>query len=187
MNPNLVSFSFTDDDFAAIKQKIGELQAEIDKFAIELHFGDMRELKTLGDRSLAFTEQAYLIATQQKEMLPGFMNVEEFTKDFTLFKQTNELIKLLEVAMERLRDTYYAAGSDSFTAARKIYNSVKYAVKTNTVGAEVAYEDLKRRFSRIADKKTEPEQETDKKDTKNIQDNPPVKKETETDLKSKVD
>ena len=166
MTQNLVSYSFKEEDFSALKQKISEMQAIIDAFAIELHLADKRELKTLGDRSLPFTEHAFLLATQQPKLVPGFVSMEEFSKDFTLFKQSKELIILLEVLLERLKDTYIAAGTDAFSAARKFYDSVKTAIKAKIPGAEVAFDELKKRFLRM-NVKTEDQNNTTPAETKN--------------------
>jgi len=155
MNQNLVSYVFTEADFTALKQKVTEMQAKVDEFAIELHLDNKRELKTLGDRSLPFTEQAFLLTTQQPKLIPAFVSIEEFSKDFNLFKQSKELIKLLEVLLERLNDTSIAAGSDAFSTARKIYDSVKSAVKSNIPGAAVAFDEMKKRYIRMKGKTEE--------------------------------
>ncbi len=168
MKQNLVSYSFTEADFTVLKQQISEIHDKIEGFAIELHIDNKRELKTLGDRSLPFTEQAFLFATQQKNLVPAFVSMEEFSKDLNLFKQSKELIKLLEVTIERLNDTYIAAGSDAFSTARKIYDSVKSAVKGNIPGAAVAYDELKKRYIRIK-VKTEEKNNTTLGETENAE------------------
>ena len=155
MKQNLVSYVFTEEDFTALKQQIGDVHEKVEGFAIELHLDDKRELKTLGDRSLPFTDHAFLLATQQQILVPGFVSMEEFSKDLTLFKQAKELIKLLDVIYERLTDTYIAAGTDAFSTARKIYDSVKSAVKAGVPGAEVAYDELKKRYVRMKGKANE--------------------------------
>jgi hypothetical protein len=168
MKQNLVSFAFTEADFTDLKQKISEIQAKIEGFAIELHLDNKRELKTLGDRSLPFTEQAFFFANQQKTLVPAFVSMEEFSKDLNLFKQSKELIKMLEVTLERLNDTYIAAGSDAFSTARKIYDSVKSAIKGNIPGAAVAFDELKKRYIRMKGKTEEQNNNTPVK-TKNAE------------------
>jgi hypothetical protein len=167
MKQDLVSYVFKEADFTALKQQISEIQTKIDVFAIELHLDNKRELKTLGDRSLPFTDQAFLYATQQPKLVPDYINMEEFAKDINLFKQSKELIKMLEVVQERLNDTSIAAGSDAFSTARKFYDSVKAAVKANTPGAAVAFDEMKKRYVKI---KSKPEEQA------NANNNPPEEK-----------
>ena len=165
MKHDLVSYAFTEEDFTALKQQINDIDVKVEEFAIELHIDNKRELKTLGDRSLPFTEQAFLLATQQKDLVPSYVNMEEFSKDINLFRQSKELIKLLEVILERLNDTSIAAGADAFLTARKFYDSVKSAVKSNIPGAAVAFDELKKRY--VKNKSKTDEQNND---------NPPLEK-----------
>jgi hypothetical protein len=155
MKQDLVSYAFTEEDFTALKQQINDINVIVDEFAIELHIDNKRELKTLGDRSLPFTDQAFLLASQQKDLVPSYINMDEFAKDINLFKQSKELIKLLEVTLERLKDTSIAAGADAFLTARKFYDSVKSAVKANIPGAEVAFDEMKKRYVRNRSKSDE--------------------------------
>jgi len=166
MKQDLVSYAFTEEDFTTLKQQISEIQAKIEGFAIDLHIDNKRELKTLGDRSLPFTEQAFLLATQQKNLVPTYIDMEEFSKDLNLFKQSKELLKMLEVILERLNDTAIAAGADAFSSARKLYDAVKAAVKANIPGAAVAYDELRKRYIREKGKSEE-----------QINPNPPVETE----------
>jgi hypothetical protein len=170
MKQDLVSYAFTEDDFTALKQQINDIDVKVDEFAIELHIDNKRELKTLGDRSLPFTEQSFLLATQQKHLVPSFVNMDEFGKDLTLFKQCKELIKLLEVILERLNDTSIAAGADAFLTARKFYDAVKAAVKSNIPGASVAFDELRKRY--IRDKGKNDGQNNDNTPEKKEEDKP---------------
>ena len=165
MKQDLVSYEFTEENFTALKQQINDINVKIDEFAIELHIDDKRELITLGDRSLPFTEQAFLLGTQQKALVASYIDMDEFGKDLTLFKQSKELIKLLEVILERLNDTAIAAGADAFLTARQFYDSVKSAVKANIPGAAVAFDELKKRYVRNKGKNEEQNK-----------DNPPLQK-----------
>ena len=148
-----------------MKQQINDIHVKVGEFAIELHIDDKRELRTLGDRSLPFTEQAFLLAAQQKNLVPSYIDMDEFGKDLNLFKQSKELIKMLEVILERLKDTSIAAGADAFLTARKFYDSVKSAVKANIPGAAVAFDEMKKRYVRNKGKNDEQNN-----------DNPPLEK-----------
>ena len=146
---NLVSFKLTDDDFNALKQKLIEVEAKVNEFALELHISDKHTLQAMGVHSIPFTEYAYMMAAQRKELVPPFMNMEEFDKDMTLFKQSRELLQMVEILREKLIDTSTAAGADAFTTARKFYNEVKNAIKFDQPGAAVVYEEMKKRFLKM--------------------------------------
>jgi len=146
---NLVSFKLTDDDFNALKQKLIEVEAKVDEFALELHISDKHTLQAMGVHSIPFTEYAYMMATQRKDLVPPFMNMEEFDKDMTLFKQSRELLQMVDIIRERLIDTSAAAGADAFTTARKFYHEVKNAIKFEQPGAAVVYDEMKKRFLKM--------------------------------------
>jgi hypothetical protein len=131
----------------------------------------------LGDRSLPFTDHTFMLANERKDIVPGYVNMEEFKKDLDLYKKCKELLKPLEIAHERLIDTYIAAGSDAFSAARKIYNHVKGMVKANMPGASIIHDELKKRYKKIKEK----EESTTNNETKTTVE----KKETAAEAKEK--
>jgi len=159
MNKNLVSFKLTDDDFTALKQKLMEVEAKVNEFALELHISDKHTLQAMGVHSIPFTEYAYMMAIQRKDLVPPFMNMEEFDKDMTLFKQSRELLQMVDIIRERLIDTSAASGADAFATARKFYHEVKNAIRFDLPGAAVIYEEMKKRFLRM-NTKTAPTTET---------------------------
>ena len=152
MKQDYVSYVITEEDFTAIKQKITELEAKVTGFAIELHIDNKRRMGILGDRSLPFTDHTYMLATERKDFVPPYVDMEEFKKDLDLYKKCKEVLKMLEIVHEKVIDTYIAAGSDAFSAARKIYNHVKGLVKVNIPGASVIYDELKKRYRKIKEK-----------------------------------
>ena len=173
MKQNLVSFSLTDESFSALKQKLAEVGEKIDEFALELHITDKNTLKAMGNRSLPFTEYAYMMASQRKDLIPSYMDMEEFNKDMILFKQSRELLQMVEIIRERLIDTSTASGADAFSTARKFYTAVKGAVKSEIPGSTVIYDEMRKRFIRMSSKpEANPELKTQDE-----------KKETLTDVK----
>ncbi len=152
MKQNLVSFKLADDEFTALKQKIIEVDAKVNEFALELHITDKHTLQSMGNHSIPFTDYAYMMASQRRDLVPSFLDMEEFSKDMTLFKQARELLQLVEIIRERLIDTSAAAGADAFTAARKFYTAVKGAIKSEIPGSNVIYEEMKTRFLKMKTK-----------------------------------
>jgi hypothetical protein len=110
----------------------------------------------MGDKTLAFVEKAHELTQINPQFVPPFLNMSEFTVDFS--DATN--LEPLFVAMEQLRsgvdDTQMLAGSEAYHAALVFYNSVKEAATQNVVGAKAVYEALRVRFP---GKKRRPEPE----------------------------
>ncbi|MDR2114760.1 MAG: hypothetical protein LBP87_00105 [Planctomycetaceae bacterium] len=110
----------------------------------------------MGDKTFAFVEKAYELAQSNPEFVPPFLNMPEFTIDFS---DANNLEPLF-VAVEQLRsgvdDTQMLAGSEAYHAALVYYNSVKEAATQNVAGAKAVYDALRVRFP---GKKRRPEPE----------------------------
>jgi hypothetical protein len=150
-----VSYQIPDEDMTVLKDNIRLLEEKVSGFSVSLMASDRQALQKLGDRSLPFTDHAFLLGSERKEILPEFLDMDEFGKDLVLCKQTKELIKMLEVVMERLVDTYIAAGADAYASARIIYDVAKSAAKANKPGAKVVVEELRKRY--IKNRKKEEE------------------------------
>jgi hypothetical protein len=156
MNKNLVSFKLTDEEFTALKQKLIEVDAKVNEFALELHISDKHTIQAMGLHSMPFTDYAYMMASQRKDLVPSYLDMDEFAKDMNLFKQSRELLQMVEIIRERLIDTSAAAGADAFTSARKFYTEVKGAIKSGIPGATVIYDEMKKRFLKMKIKNAPP-------------------------------
>jgi hypothetical protein len=149
-----VSRVLSDEEIQAIDQDITNLNEKVSTFAINLSVMDRKTLYKMGDRSLPFTEQTLKYAHTHKDFVPPFLNVEEFQKDWDLAHQLKDLQKRLEPVMEKLSDTYMAAGADALAAALSFYDAAKAAAKAGKPGSDVIVAELKRRYKR---KKSKPE------------------------------
>jgi hypothetical protein len=119
MKFDAVSYVMSEEDFTALKQKINE------------------------------TDHTFMLASERKDIVPPYVNMEEFKKDLDLYKKCKELLKILEIVHEKILDTYIGAGSDAFGAARKIYYYVKGLVKVNMPGSNVIYDELRKLLKNI--------------------------------------
>ena len=156
MKQNLVSYAFTEESFNDLKLKLNEVGEKIAEFALELHITDRHTLQSMGNHSIPFTDYAYMMAVQRKDLVPSYLDMEEFNRDINLFKQARELLQMVEIIRERLIDTSTAAGADAFTAARKFYTAVKAGVKSEIPGATVIHEEMKKRFLKMKNKSESP-------------------------------
>ena len=59
-----------------------------------------------------------------------------------------ELLIMLDPVVEKISDSYLAAGADAFDSARKPYNYVKAASESGAPGSDSIAAELKKRFVR---------------------------------------
>jgi hypothetical protein len=57
-----------------------------------------------------------------------------------------ESVSRLETVVEKISDSYMAAGMDAFDAARKMYNYVKAAAESGVPGTDTIVDELRKRF-----------------------------------------
>jgi hypothetical protein len=74
------------------------------------------------------------------------MDIPEFKRDLKLARQLKELLLMLEPVVEKISDSYMAAGMDAFDAARKMYNYVKAAAESGVPGTDTIVDELRKRF-----------------------------------------
>jgi len=102
----------------------------------------------MGPKTLAFVEKCHEYAIANPILCPAFLNMDEFSVDFTdahgLYLPVNKAAQL----HENLSDTQTCAGSEAFQAALIFYNAVKSAASSNIPGAHAVYEELRKRFPR---------------------------------------
>ena len=138
------------------------LVQEIDKllpFTINLSPDDMRALVTMGDKSIPFVDKSLELAKQNPEFVPKFMDVEEFTNDFDLTKQMRKIINVMMPLTEKIRDTFYAVGSEAFFQARVFYGSTKTAAKADVPGTDDIVKELGKRYKPLGKKNNQNEVE----------------------------
>ncbi|NIM16285.1 MAG: hypothetical protein GTO45_30175 [Candidatus Aminicenantes bacterium] len=87
-------------------------------------------------------------------------------RDLTLKKQVQRILGVLEPLCEKLRDTDMILGTESYAAARVIYNAAKGAEKAGVPGIDTIVKDMsemyKKQFSRPAETGTETTSESQK-------------------------
>jgi hypothetical protein len=137
---------------------IGFIQQITNKlpFLINLTEEERKQIPKMGDKSIAFVEKALELAQQNPNLVPPFLNVEELKRDLNLAKDLRDLLNYINSLVEKLSDTYLAAGSEAFVAALSFYNSAKAAAKSNVPGTDFIVDELGKRFVKKTNAKTEP-------------------------------
>ncbi|UCH98440.1 MAG: hypothetical protein JSV88_16785 [Candidatus Aminicenantes bacterium] len=155
-----VSYVMSNEEKEALKQDINALREKVSKFSINLSVNERHSMQKMGNKSIAFVEQSLKYAKEHPEFVPPYLNLEEFEKDLDLANQLRDLLKIAEPVLEKLSDTFLAAGADAFAAARAFYDSIKAAAKNNAPGADAIVAELKKRYDRRKSKTRDEETAT---------------------------
>jgi hypothetical protein len=138
----------TPEEFDGLKAAIDGLNTLVTAFAIDLTVKERRSLAMVGNRISGFVERVYKYANEYPHLIPAYLDMPEFQKDWELFNQLKRLQMLLGNVVEKVVDTYKAAGSEAYTAARAFYHSIKAADNANTAGIQFIVEDLKKYYKK---------------------------------------
>lgn len=147
MSNGKISFEMTEEAYGQIAQSIRALDSLL-TFAINLTVEERLKLHKMGDKSIAFVEKAVQYADERPDLVPPYLDIPEFKKDLKLARQLKDLLMLLEPSVEKISDTYLAAGYDAFLAARKLYSFVKAAADSGAPGSDTIAAELKKRYLR---------------------------------------
>ena len=145
MSENLVSIAISKEAKKEIFEAIEIINKNLPEL-ISISKDDKASLPKMGDKSVAFVTKALHYAEVNKEVTPGFLDVEEFRKDVEAVRNLSQILNPLQQLVEKLEDTATVAGSEAYIAALTFYSVVKNAVKLDVPGTKTIYEDLCNRF-----------------------------------------
>ena len=107
---------------------------------------ERHSLLKMGDKSLAFVEKAHDYAVDNPSLVPSFLDMADFEKDWQDAHGLWNVLNLGKQLVELLDDTVMSAGSEAYHAALAVYHNTQAAAKQDVPGAKAVYEDLKTRF-----------------------------------------
>lgn len=144
-NENQLSHELNAQDLKEILNALQLIQTKLG-FLVNLTPEERQAYPKMGDKTVAFVGKALEYAKDNQEFVPNYMDMQEFEKDMNLLGQLQKILRPIRKLEEGLSDTIMLAGSESYTAARVFYNSVKNARELNVTGVDTIYQDLQERF-----------------------------------------
>ena len=142
---NSISATLTPEDQQQIASAIATIRDTL-PFLLNLSPSQRRELPKMGDKSRAFVQNALTVARQNPDILPRSFDFEEMERDVALFEAIAPLLLSVAQLHELLDDTLLAVGSESYTAALKVYNYTKVSGQMD--GLDAAMREMGQRFVR---------------------------------------
>jgi hypothetical protein len=128
------------------RARISEAVDLLKPYLIALTPTEKQEIPKMGPKTLNFVEKSHEFAHENPELVPHYLNMDEFDTDFADAHGLWTLYSRVMQLQEGISDTQMTAGSEAFQAALVFYNSVKVAASQDISGAKAVYEELKKRF-----------------------------------------
>lgn len=105
---------------------------------------ERQRLSKIGRKSQTFVTQAFAVAENHPELMPGCWNLDEARRDLELFEALSPILQAVSELRELIEDTQIIAGSEAYGAARLAYQSAKTTGKN--LGLEDVVSELSMRF-----------------------------------------
>lgn len=121
---NLVSASISPETKKDVLEKISGVKISLD-FLLSLQGEDIAALFKPGNGYAPFMELAYNTANSHTEIMSNVFNLEEFKKDYLLYKDLSIISSQVNELAKGLENTLIAVGSDSLQEALEVYDAVK--------------------------------------------------------------
>lgn len=144
---NLISIAIPQDDLVQVSAAIETLRTKLLPHLKAINGTEVNELPKMGDKTIAFVQKALEHCNQNPELVPQFLDVNEFSRDVTAVETLRSFNAPLSQIVDLLTNTMTLAGSDAYAAALIFYNTVKTAKKSNIAKAGTIYDELSVRFN----------------------------------------
>ena len=150
---NNVNVQISQEDLKAALEAVSVLDNIMKKYLIALSPIERKKKAKMGEKSVNFVEKVTEYAISNPELVPPYMKVEDLIIDFKAVSDLTSIFRPTEQLSSGLNDTMLLCGSEAYTNALIFYNYIKQAAKDNVPNAKTIYEDLKKRFEKLAKKK----------------------------------
>lgn len=142
---NQISATLSPEEVQEVMNAITVIQNRL-PFLVNMTMDERRTYPKMGDKTVPFVGKSLDYSKNNYQLVPPFLNVEEFDKDLVLVNQLTSFVRPLRSLIEGMEDTILLAGSEAYTAALLFYQAVKLAAQMNIPGVKTIYDDLRERF-----------------------------------------
>lgn len=143
---NLISATLSSGDVTAIKTSIDDIKAKL-PFLIGLTIEQRKKILKMGDKSLAFCDEAHTAANNHPTVLPGNFDLAEYNKDDDLYSPLFEVLDFLRPVFEGINDTLMVTGNERLRQSIAVYKAFKDAAGIDPTYETIA-RDLGERFKK---------------------------------------
>jgi len=152
---NLLSVTIDPATMDSIQQAVTTIKDQL-PFLKKLTPVERRKIARYGDKSQAFVEKAHDYAVSNPHLVPPYLDVAEFKRDYELVRGLARIMQSLKSLTEAVDDTRILAGRESYQSARVFYSSAKRAANSGVQGTQSIVDDLAQRFPGRSRKSVKP-------------------------------
>ena len=143
---NLVSASLSAEAKAEIARNLAEIKKRLD-FMTSLENTELRAIFKAGNGYAPLLDKAYAVVSENPDIMSKVFSMEEFRKDYQLYKDLGPIASQIEMLAEGARNTMIALASDTLVATLEIYQAVKQN-RNKVAGLGAIADDMQVFFTR---------------------------------------
>lgn len=155
INDDLIQVVFTPEDKETAKQALRTLLDIITSKAPVLSNDDRRTYGSVAEQNKLKINKGRTYMQQFPELVPQFLDQNEFERDFQARSDAEELIMLAEEGLRKLSDMKIMLDYDNYQDVLAFYRSVRYGASEKISNAVTVYNDMKQFFPRTGSGKTD--------------------------------
>ena len=125
-------------------------------YLIQLTPKEKQQYAGIKNKRETLSEKLYHHASNNSLIVPAFVSLPMLDQKLSNYKRLKSLENVLQLALEKVRDTAHNEGHLAFKEALKIYDMVEMAVNSNVPGIDTIYADVKPFFPQAGRKKKKP-------------------------------
>ena len=150
-NQEITKVSTADD--ATIKAAILVIETTLIPYLIALTDSQRKGGVKMGDKSIAFVDKGGVYGNQFSDEMPASIKVVDLANNVAVVNVLSAYAKPLATILRGVEDTMLSAGTVAMEESLNVYSAIKQAAHNGVPGAQVAYNDMKERFTKTTKKK----------------------------------
>ncbi len=143
---NLISIEFTQQDQDELNKACDLIENLLKKRVINLTPEERQLYSRVNNETEHWVSKIRTYIDQKPELVPFYMDVNEFDKDLAARKVFSPLENRLASILESISDSNILLGNDVYHSAITFYRNVKNASRENVPGTTHIYKDLAEQF-----------------------------------------
>ncbi len=143
---NMLSDTMPPEDHTAALTGIKTVESLIASFALTLPPEERMHMARVGVKAIDFSGKSYDYGIKNPELVPKYLDMNEFGNDITLTDQLGELINHMVPLVDKLIDTHAVVAAESYAQGRILYHHIKNAANANVPGAAAIAKELAKTF-----------------------------------------
>lgn len=145
-NNDLIQVTISQEELTENNAHLDALLVFAGKSAPELSSEDRTNYGSINETNKLLVNKSKSYMEQNPELIPSFVNMDEFNSDFIARKNLEEMIQKLDLIKRKLSDTKILLDHDNYQDTMTFYRAVRYYAAEQEQGAIPIYEELKQFF-----------------------------------------